>query len=212
MVTDGKTMGTGALVSRSLVLTASHVVTGDDGKLLPVRFYANTVEGTPLASARAVHVWRGTNQPQKYVEYDWAIMQLDTSLGQDLGWFGVADTSKFTNADDYPDPLWVAGYSSDYRGGFTATVDETVRVRRILYGFLLHDASETHGSSGCPMFRMETGSDGKWEGDIYGLNVGEIRKASNQSQSLPDYDPSQPNISLPSSVFFDTLTALRRAD
>lgn len=207
----GKNACSGVLVGPDLVLTAAHcVMDSETGELRTDidHFYAAVVQNQAHKKSWIKRVWWGSGEPQKSRHLDWAICRLEDRLGDELGWYQVADTTGFTSTSMFPETLIAAGYSGDYEYGGTATMDQSTRIRNITSnGLLLHDGSMTRGSSGCPLFTL-TSENEKMVARIYALNVAEYRQGKNDSLELDTYSDEFANIAIPTSIFNAKLNEL----
>lgn len=182
---SGVATGTGFLIGRNLVLTNSHC-TRDDATGEPferIYFAVNRIDGTASHIAHVNHVWRGTDDDERY---DWAVLRLDSNLGDDQGWL--------TLSDNLPDRATLAGYSGDYRDQQTAAKSPG-SLHSVLPWLVFHEADATRGSSGGPLLSEEAGKT-----VVVALNFGEYRNGDT-SLSVEAYDAAHANLALPAASF-----------
>ena len=149
---------TATLVGRDLILTNSHCVHDSEGRVLrpdELRFYPTHRDGHDgiYSSGRQIYLdnlgFRSefVNDSQDYA--DWALVRLQSPLGDDYGWLGVSES-------DPMEGLTLAGFSGDYKQGDTAGVDQGCSIREIReHGLLVHDCDTTAGSSGSALFHSK---------------------------------------------------------
>jgi V8-like Glu-specific endopeptidase len=196
---------TGTLVGPDLVLTAAHcVIDTNTGKLRDDigEFFANVIEGASRHHSGFVHVWWGTNNPDNFRGHDWAILKLAQPLGVDYGWLGVNGTS----VENFPNEITVAGYSTDFLDGLTASVHHNCQVHAKYAdkNLVLHDCDTARGSSGGPVLRLYNG-----QLTIVGLNVAEYRDGGNTSLHLPYYEDKHGNIAIPAQEIVDKIIEIQ---
>jgi hypothetical protein len=187
---DGVATGTGFLIGRNLVLTNAHVTvdeaTGEAAS--EIYFLANRIDGIASNAVHVNRVWRGTFAPQRNPESDWAVLRLDSNLGDDLRWLELSPREV---ADGY-----MVGYSGDYRDQETAAVSP-LTFHDGLWGVVRHDGDGTRGSSGSPL--LADTADGPV---VVALNFGELRDEGDSSLTLEAYDDSLANLALPVEAFY----------
>lgn len=183
---------TATLVAKNFILTAAHCVFDEEKKLKPLEFYANLVNGNTREKAYALRTWYGTDDPNNNRAQDWAIILLNTDLGNRFGWMGVS-------AYDW-DRVTLAGYSADNNNGYTATAHIGCTIMERIESMWFHDCDCTRGSSGGPVFGMEDNG-----AHIVALEVAEYRNGGEVSLSLPSYSKEYANIAIPAKTFLPTL-------
>ena len=177
---------TGSLVGSNLVLTAAHCVVGR----VPadIEFYlgaqyngvaeqsssADTFRpGKYLAKSIANAMILGTVQTSGNDRNDWAILELNDSLGDRFGWLGW----RKAQATDINQPVNNAGYSFDFDAPYgSAGVHEGCMIRKIASHeayiadeLLLMDCDIRGGASGGPLFSSSTSC----KSQILGVNHSE---------------------------------------
>jgi len=190
---------TGTMIGRDLALTAAHCVVDPATSQISSNltwFRADYVSGTASAESWIERIWPGTFQPERDRGRDWAIIQLRDPIGDQVGWFDV----NFTDANNFPDVLTVAGYSIDSNNGEIAGIDFNCRTRArfATENEIFHDCDTARGSSGGPAFAEFSGAY-----YVVGVNVAEKRDGGEVSLRLPDYDHDHANILIPTVGFFD---------
>jgi len=167
-----------------------------------IYFYPNMINGVQKNRAWVSHAWWGTNKPDDYRENDWALLRLDTKLGDSQGWFATRkvtiDVMKSTDGT-------LVGYSTDFRNGNTAGVHRNCRItKQYRTNFFLHNCDSTRGSSGGPIFAY-------WNNEptIYALNVGDFRNGGGTSLNLPQYSDQNANIAIWSSELYNKIIELK---
>ncbi len=141
---------TGTLVSAKLVLTNAHCVVTEEGNPDPNLkfFYPNLVKNKCKNKYKITRVAAlGTKDYKENIGKDWAILELDESAGDIYGWIGTFDTLDVTT-------VALAGYSTDYDNGQTATLDRRCAVKKRLDTHWYHDCAARKGSSGGPLVVM----------------------------------------------------------
>jgi hypothetical protein len=161
----------GTLVSRDLVLTNAHCVQKPSGKLDEDLQFApyETKGGMSLASS-VKEVWVGTQSPETEREHDWALLRLNSPLGDFFGFLKIIENSEtLLHIQDVLFPLG----SGD--GDFLSC-----KATRKEFGFFLHTCPTFKGSSGSPLIVQE----GKtWK--IGGLHAARVKRyVDGQGNSL----------------------------
>lgn len=112
----GLATGAGFPIGRDLVLINAHITVDETtGRgAASIYFLPNRVDGVASNAVHGNRVWRGTGEPQREPERDWAVLRLDSNLGDDLGWLELAPLEV--------DRGYIAGYSDDLRAQDTAAV------------------------------------------------------------------------------------------
>lgn len=165
-IDSGNYRGTAFMVDDNIAVTAGHCVVGHDYiEFFPGRDGDNYPYGSAWVTR---YIWAGPenygdNQP---FEYDWAVLVLDSDIGNNTGWFGVSNMAEYPNGPSGWVGLLadVTGYPGDkgfsqYRGSGNI-LDATDQL-------LVIDSDIKGGSSGSPVFRSPAGY------YAYGIVVGE---------------------------------------
>jgi protease YdgD len=193
---------TATLVGRNLALTAAHCVVDPNTRTLLANqgsFHPSFANGSARDGAAVTFVWWGTLSPDTQRANDWAILKLAGNLGDTYGWLGVNDPGFYNNV-----PVALAGYSTDFQAGQTASIDGNCLLHGIDNGILLHDCDMTRGASGGPLLRTVNGTV-----SVVGVSNAERRNGGNVSLYLPFYDDQHANLGVPAATFLGTLrTAL----
>jgi V8-like Glu-specific endopeptidase len=198
---------TATLVARDLVLTAAHCVIATKTKRLKsgtFSFYPGYIDGVGDISSTATYIWWGTNDPATYRGDDWALLRLHDPLGNSAGWMGV----RGMDLSDYlHDPrFYAAGYSSDFRGGDSASWEKGCVFTKVDVGrhVFLHNCDSTCGASGGPIFEYDDVNQ-PLSNHIVALQVAEFRDGGEESLLHVPYSDDKANIAVPASAFIETL-------
>lgn len=171
---DGKSnytgVGTGVLVGPRTVLTAAHVIFDNSLGIWPlsVEVYpgghkaSNGFIIAPFGKLTSISMSRGVNYETNDTADDWGLVELNRTIGSEIGYMGVS--SELSNGNT----VRLYGYHSDYdsRLGYGPGVVNTVE----LYKFR-HNCDAIRGSSGGPITRGTTtvvgvhsgGYDNNWD-------------------------------------------------
>lgn len=199
----------GTLISRNLVLSAAHCVMGKGVLLAKIRgakFYGNLINGHARYSASIKKVYTGTRRPNVggNRSKDWALLVLDSNLGDKLGWLSIRPT----NTKTIPSVVTAIGYSIDFRNGRTAGIHKNCRVRgRMLnYQLVFHDCDLTKGASGGPLISLSAA--GTYE--IVGVNVSERSSllGGRRVYRYKQYTDKFANLSIPTQGFLNKARSL----
>ena len=194
---SGKGFCTAFLVKPSWVLTAAHCLWNKDTKQFfapkELHFLAGYQRETYLAHAQGKKLivnpkFRTGEEPAvANMVNDWAFVQLDKPIGNDLGYFEVSQLSQaelkiIAHKDQKKDAkIYVAqaGYSKDYR--YVVTANNNCRLRRVAeFKLFAHNCEIYSGDSGSPVLlispdkiRVIAIHVGTWEDNVkrFGLAV-----------------------------------------
>lgn len=154
---DGMAIGTGWLVGPRTIITAGHCVFSDhffggwakEVEVIPGKNGADEPFGSVKSSTlRSVDRWVKEELP----DFDVGCIQLDTRLGDQTGWFGVASLSREQLQDML---INVTGYPGD-RGDGDELYHHTNRIREVTPRRLFYDVDTYGGQSGAPAYIYQT--------------------------------------------------------
>ncbi len=155
---SSKNSCTGTLVGKNLVATAAHCVFDDNQELLPnLKFFPNYKNGKGQYFSGIHKIWYGTRDPKwgtpaekTLGKLDWAILQLNSPLGDYFGFMGLEDIHS-----PYGYKVNLAGYASDFENTNTAGVHLGCAIRGERNGYFIHDCDSNKGASGGPLFNND---------------------------------------------------------
>ena len=135
----GSSYCTASLISKDTVITAGHCVAKGQSKWT---FAAGENKGQqPYGTAAAKQIW----YDKKYGEtgHDWAVIKLDSAVGEKTGWFGmnVPDTQKLVDTQ-----ATVIGYPGDKDGG--AQWADRNKVMKVTDRQVVYQTDTFNGQSG----------------------------------------------------------------
>jgi len=195
------------LVSPSLVLTAAHCVLDESGQVTmgAYRFDVGYRRGNYDASAGVINIWPGSRDPND-TNNDWAVLQLDTRLGDRFGFIGVRNLNSQQLVAN-PFALYLAAYASDYQNMEVPFWQTNCGFKKVVEGqtYVMHDCSTSSGASGGGMFIWDYTQNQFF---IVGVNVAEYRNGQSSSPVGVEYSDAYANLAVPSAHFFPLLNQL----
>jgi V8-like Glu-specific endopeptidase len=131
-------------------------------------------------------------------DQDWALLVLETPIGESTGWMGSKKRDKGYFSVDRK--VNMISYSYDLFEEFgTAGYQKGCSTRGFRRSYKLHDCDDMSGSSGSAMFEG-------WEDPyVVGVNYAEFRNGGTQSSTQPAYSRDYANVFDGSSSYFDQL-------
>lgn len=143
---------TASLVGHKLVLTNAHCVLqgGRDGNGAAAIFYARDNQGGFSHKSRATVLKVGTQRPVLNPDKDWALLELETPLGNELGYFEI----KITENNG---PVALVSFASDFRASLVPTLEESCEAKFTRLSFVAHRCDTFQGASGAPLLRSLNG-------------------------------------------------------
>jgi V8-like Glu-specific endopeptidase len=178
--------GSGFLIDACHVLTARHVI--GKSKLVGQR---RTFRLSPWTSKNSKNTSSGTvilaGDPLLGLSDDWAMMKLDTCLGEKFGFFPIAKIAFYTSGSSrslHPG-LVAMGFPSD-RGKRRLSIDPSCQaMARTTHG-ILHDCATMPGASGGPLLT--------WNDQLQGFEVVGIVVAGFNDGKPTTYEPGRANV------------------
>jgi protease YdgD len=186
---------TGTLVGRSIVLTAAHCVL-QDGKIVGVVFQASYNKGAFTAQADSTNITVGTTDPETYQAADWAVIHLNSPLGDQFGYMGTQNIGVLSSII----PVAYSGYSDNFQQTEVAGVASCFIRGNRRDGTYGHDCSMGPGGSGGPLFT----EDRTGQSHILAVNTRGIYGGVYSS-----FSPEVANIAVMSQVLVNTVIQYR---
>ena len=165
-INNGEERGTAFLVDDNIAITAAHCVVGKDY----IQFYpGSTLNSHPYGEAWVTrYIWAGGDDYTHDTDFedDWAILVLDTDVGNNAGWFGVSNMAEYPNGPSGWVGLLaeVSGYPADKgwdqwhaTGNILTASDKLLTINTDIKG----------GHSGSPTYKYNGGH------YAYGIATGE---------------------------------------
>ncbi|MEI8347619.1 MAG: DUF1036 domain-containing protein, partial [Pseudomonadota bacterium] len=129
---------------------------------------------------------------------DWAILQLNSPLGDKMGFLPVRG---LTEVEAKAGVMSLAGYSGDWGGGGeTAGIVPECRIQDVKFPFFYHDCDTSKGASGAPLMLKE----GKKYTAI-ALNSSECNNDPSKPIVAPHYDFNIANVAIDFNSFMGTI-------
>jgi protease YdgD len=168
----GQSFCGGTLVGPKLVITAGHCLWNNKRKRWwapeDVHFVAGYQRSTFIAHGRGVRFLTPlTNEhkapDQKSIVNDWALLELDRPIGNQVGWLGLSQESQrsITNrqgdGSQTPSPLFLAAYRSDRAHAMSLQSHCMITNLRVHGRVIYTDCQVVHGSSGSALVTFENG-------------------------------------------------------
>ncbi len=175
-IDNGANRGTAFMVDDNIAITAAHCVVGHDY----IQFFpGSTLNSHPYGEAWVTsYIWAGGNDYTGDLDFedDWAILVLDTNIGNNSGWFGVSNMAEYpngpsgwvgllANVSGYPGDL---GWDQYHAVGNIKTASDKL---------LTIDTDIMGGNSGSPTYKYNGGY------YAYGILVGEHTDYNNSYNS-----------------------------
>ena len=158
----GNGNGTAFLVDDNIAVIAAHCVVGHDNFF----FYPGSTNPThPYGEAEVTaYIWAGEENYTGDGDYedDWAVLILDTNVGNNAGWFGVSNLAEIPNGPS----SWVGLNARTAGYPFDANLNQMASEGNILTAtdkVMTHNVDVRRGNSGGPIFR--------YSGDYYAYAV-----------------------------------------
>jgi len=190
--------------SHSYVLTAAHCFysygTSIDGdNIYHSKFrvaYHTDKEGKHYYAASSAwgRLWYGTTYPEVYRNSDWAIIELETPLGETQGYVGINPTDLSRQLPMY-NKFSLIGYSED---GYsqTAGIDPKCSLEDAYQGVYFHNCDCAAGASGGALLDASF--------NVVGINTAHVMPSNTKLLRASDYNPTYPNIAVPAYQFMST--------
>jgi protease YdgD len=214
---------TSFLVGESLAATNAHCI-----ETLSMVFEVNFMGGAAKDSARVIDVWVGSvpNDAESY--RDWALLVLDKPLGKKFGWFDLKQEHNFSSINDeefdagslvhpYTKNLALVGYPADYKDGETGAISFGCGIAAYYpnKGTFLHDCDSQGGSSGGPLFAIDTNyqpiRNTQGRVDLVALHRGAYKLPLDLNH-IDEFSYTSANIAVPPSHFSKPVEMLRKLD
>lgn len=154
--------GTGFMIGPSAVATAAHVVYNtqyggdyyaESGTVFPARADGSTPYGSSAITGIIVYdAWTDDND----VEYDWAIIELNSNIGDSVGWLGL----RYQGSSYNDTSISINGYPSTVNGNTTRIMYRSDGTISSSYTRLLRstDTNLIGGMSGGPVYIYSSSS------------------------------------------------------
>ncbi len=146
---SGTKEGTGFLIDDNIVLTSADIAKG----AYSIQVYpGKDVNSSPYGSAFVKNIITSNsyNPNSSTAEYNWAILKLNTRIGQTTGWLTLVRYEDYSKLDG--EPFRTIGYPSNLVKGMQfTTLGTVINTTNLMF---THNADTTSGQEGSPVCRL----------------------------------------------------------